>query len=133
MADKKYITRAQLDAIAAGLRKLKKKEEERFSMKGGIKLISATITDALTKGFDYGELATIIEREHNIEIKADTLRSYHKAAIAPDDDRKNADDTKESLGASDKSSDKQVPRPTPGSEPPATNTNGGKFIKDPDV
>jgi hypothetical protein len=131
MAEKKYITRAQLDAVAAGLGKLKKKEEERFTLKAAIQQISPLITEALIKGFDYADIAAILLRDHGIEIKPDTLRSYHKAALASDGGSKVAPRGEGRPGGSDKPSGKQVPSTATGAQPTLTDSTEGKFIMDP--
>lgn len=133
MVEKKLVTRAQLDAITAGLNKLKKKEDERFGLKAAIGHLSPTITAVLAKGFSYPEIAEILRRDHEIEIKPATLSSYHRNGLGAD-------------GTALKSNGRPRAHRASGAQPPASKlesagiseadfprTPSSKFIQDPEL
>lgn len=133
MAEKIFVTRAQLDAVAAGLSKLKKKEDERFTLKGGIAQISALITETLAKGFEYPDIAAILKNDHNIEIKPATLASYHRTAIKSNVGDLNASGSGQASKATARPRNTSTPASaaTPPLDKPST--DGGKFTPDPQL
>lgn len=129
MAEKIFVTRAQLDAIAAGLSKLKKKEDERFPLKAGVARISAQITEALSKGHTYVDIAEFLRRDHNIEMKTSTLSSYHRAASGSA-----ASGSKTSGSRANASSATGAAQPNRPAHPlNAPNAADSKFSKDPEL
>lgn len=133
MVEKKLVTRAQLDAITAGLSKLKKKEEERLGLKAAIGYLSPTITAVLAKGFSYLEIAEILRREYEIEIKPATLSSYHRNALGADGTAPKSNGGRRTHRVSDaQPSDTKLDSAVI-SEPGSPRTLSSKFIQDPEL
>lgn len=133
MADKIFITQAQLDAIAAGLSKLKKKTDERLPLKKAVARISPVISETLSKGYSYSEIAEMLRRDYKIEIKDMTLSSYHRSAAksskpAAPNDLQSGSSEKTSRDADAAAAEESVLK-----DDDTTDHSDSKFIKDPDL